>query len=600
MRVRQIQAAAVCILACLTGLTAQQPATQDPSQTFRSRVTVVPVDVRVVDRDGKPITGLKAEDFTIAEDGVPQKIVHFSFQTLAAMPGKAADAPLPLRQPLGDTLAPQNKRIFLLVLGSGRQVGPVKGVEAAMKFVKERLLPQDQVAIVAYNRATDFSADHQKVIETLQRYRDKHEWIESRMRQHFSGLAAQYASREIPGTIQKEVDAIFRVPGALTSRSLSSTGIADGAQLSSDARRTADQIQRAEIAAERIRNGMGSAFDQSAVEEAALNDIPFDQYVEKISDTMSDLGRLYAGIRYLRYLDGEKHLVFLTPDGLFLPRLENSNSVAALANDARVTVDIIHTGGMAMPTPPVAARPTAAQALSYAVPSPGVMFNQRFAIGSSRQISDLTGGTTTVFQPGASAFARLDESTRSQYLLGYSPSNGAWNGGYRRISVTVNRKDARVLYRHGYVARREVAPLNREQFLAYSRIASAANLSKEIDDLKFTLGEPVLPGGSEPRLLAVPVRILPGAVKFVQSDAGHLAKVEALYVCADGKQALVGEQWQTLDFKLTEENYQKFLREGVGYTVQIEVTGEPQYLKAILYDYTADLVGSAMKTLGKR
>lgn len=76
--------------------------------------------------------------------------------------------------------------------------------------------------------------------------------------------------------------------------------------------------------------------------------------------------------------------------------------------------------------------------------------------------------------------------------------------------------------------------------------------------------------------------------------------MEALYICADGKQALVGEQWQTLDFKLTEENYQKFLREGVGYTLQIEVTGEPQYLKATLYDYTADLVGSAMKTLGKR
>ena len=86
MRVRQIQALGVCILACVTGLLAQQPAAQDP-QTFRSRVTVVPVDVRVVDRIGKPITGLKAEDFTIAEDGVPQKIVHFSFQTLTPTPG---------------------------------------------------------------------------------------------------------------------------------------------------------------------------------------------------------------------------------------------------------------------------------------------------------------------------------------------------------------------------------------------------------------------------------------------------------------------------------------------------------------------------------
>ena len=183
-------------------------------------MTVVPVDVRVVDRAGKPITDLKQEDFTIIEDGVPQKIVHFSFQVLT--PVRAfADTPPDFRKPLGETVAPQNKRIFLLVLGTGRQVGPVRGVQAAVKFMKERLLPQDQVAILAYNRATDFTTDHKKAIETLERYWDKHEWIESRLRQHFSGLAAVYADpTRSPRTFQKEVDAIFRAPGALTSRTL--------------------------------------------------------------------------------------------------------------------------------------------------------------------------------------------------------------------------------------------------------------------------------------------------------------------------------------------------------------------------------------------
>ncbi len=62
----------------------------------------------------------------------------------------------------------------------------------------------------------------------------------------------------------------------------------------------------------------------------------------------------------------------------------------------------------------------------------------------------------------------------------------------------------------------------------------------------------------------------------------------------DRKQTMVGEVWQTLDFKLTEENYQKFLREGVSYTMRMPLTGDPRYLKAILYDYTADLIGSSM------
>jgi len=584
-------------------LAAQQPATPQPPQTFRSRVTVVPVDVRVVDRTGKPITDLKQDDFTIIEDGVPQKIVHFSFQTLTPVAGTVAGVPLDVRKPLGETVAPQNKRIFLLVLGTGRQVGPVRGVQAAVKFMKERLLPQDQVAILAYNRATDFTTDHTLAIQTLERYWDKHEGIESKLRQQFSGLGAIYASREIPASIQREVDAIFRVPGALASRTLASTGATDAAQLSADTRRTREQIQAA-AAADRIANNVASPFDQSVVDEAALNDVAFDEYIEKTSDTMADLAKLYGGIRYLRYLDGEKHLVFLTPNGLFLPRLENSNSIAALANDARVSIDIIHTYGMAGGAAPPARLPgggtAAAQAvLNAAVPSAGAMFMQRFSVGSSRQISDLTGGRTTAFAAGDQAFKRLDESTRSQYLLGYSPANGNWNGDYRRITVKVNRKDAQVLYRHGYAARQEVKPLNRRDYLTYSRIASAANLPRAIDDLKMRVVKTTVESGPDGMRLSVDMRIGPGAVKFARQDGGYLAKVDALYFCADAKEQLVGENWQTLDFKLTEENYQKFMREGVGYTIYVPLKADAKYLKVILYDYGADLVGSAMVELKK-
>ena len=571
---------------------------QPPPQTFKSRVTVVPVDVRVLDRNGKPVTDLKREDFTILEDGVPQSILHFSFHQLTPMPAGDPDVPLDFRKPLGETVTPQNRRIFLLVLGGGRQVGPVKGVEAAMKFVKERLLPQDQVAILAYNRATDFTADHTKVLQTLERYWDKHESIEAKMRHHFSGLQAAYGSPEIPASIQKEIDAIFRQPGALASRSLTGTGATDAGEISRDTRRTQDQILRREAAADRLANNMGTAFDAAAVEELGMSDLSFDEYVQRSSDTGRDLDKLYAGVRYLRYLDGEKHLVFLTPEGLLLPRLENSNSIAALANDARVSVDIVHTGGVAGP-PPMPPRMSGRSAINYAVPAPSITFGQRFAIESLRQISTLTGGTTTAFQSGASAFSRLDESTRAQYLIGYSPTNGNWNGAYRRISVRVNRKDVRVLYRHGYAARREITPLTRQQYLTYSRVAAAANTTRELKDFAFTTSTPTLEGAAGSRSVRMDTRIPPGAVRFTRADGAYIGKVEALYFCADEQQRLIGENWQTLDFKLTEENHQKFLKEGMSYTIVIPVTGEPRYVKSILYDYTADLVGSDMHDLKK-
>jgi len=47
-----------------------------PTPQFRSRTVLVPIDVRVVGKNGQPVTDLTASDFSILEDGVPQKIWH--------------------------------------------------------------------------------------------------------------------------------------------------------------------------------------------------------------------------------------------------------------------------------------------------------------------------------------------------------------------------------------------------------------------------------------------------------------------------------------------------------------------------------------------
>src|SRR5678815_157849 len=64
-------AVAIAILAGLT-ISAQEPT------TLRVDVRLVNVVTTVTDNDGKFVPGLTADDFTILEDGVPQKITHFS------------------------------------------------------------------------------------------------------------------------------------------------------------------------------------------------------------------------------------------------------------------------------------------------------------------------------------------------------------------------------------------------------------------------------------------------------------------------------------------------------------------------------------------
>ena len=591
--------ARVVIVAALYALPAAQQPAPDQRQTFRTRVTIIPVDVRVVDRDGKPVTDLKREDFIVSEDGVAQKIVHFSFQQLA--PGaKPVDDELPVRRTSVQELAPQGQRIFLLVMGRGRQSGPGQNLDAAMDFVKKRLLPQDRVSVLAYNRSTDFTSDHDKIIAVLERYKDKHEAVETKLRQRFSGLAAQYSDGTIPASIQKDIDGIFRAPDAPGSRTVAGTDISDGRTIADDVRRNTEKIQHAAEAAERIASGVGTPFDQSIIDQAGLIDMPFDEYVEKSFDTNQDLGNLYAGIRYLRYLDGEKHLVFFTREGLFLPRLENANSLAALANDARVTVDVLHTGGVTggRPIPPPSqlsmnGRAAAMQVLN-SISSPSATFEQGFAVSSSRQIATLTGGQMSAFAPGERLFRKLDESTRAQYLLGYAPTNTNWNGAYRQIAVRVARPGVTVLYRHGYAGREEITPLDRRTYLTYSRIASAANRPLPFTDLEFAITGARIVKEAEGDALHVDVHLAPARVKFAQTDGKYVAAIEATYFAGDTKGQLAGDVWKTVDFALTEENYQRFQREGVSWTQRVPITYPPRHVKAILYQYASDLVGSSV------
>src|SRR6202521_327294 len=69
---------------------AQETASEIPSVTIRANTRLVVVDVVVTDRKGQPITGLKAQDFLVEENGKKQKIASFS------PPAGAQKAPQPL------------------------------------------------------------------------------------------------------------------------------------------------------------------------------------------------------------------------------------------------------------------------------------------------------------------------------------------------------------------------------------------------------------------------------------------------------------------------------------------------------------------------
>ena len=65
---------------------AQPPAASGGSVTFQANANLVIVDVTAKDKSGRPVEGLRAEDFTVLEDGKPQKISVFEYETISTTP----------------------------------------------------------------------------------------------------------------------------------------------------------------------------------------------------------------------------------------------------------------------------------------------------------------------------------------------------------------------------------------------------------------------------------------------------------------------------------------------------------------------------------
>ena len=94
--------------------------------------------------------------------------------------------------------------------------------------------------------------------------------------------------------------------------------IENAGRLADDQRRITDRLQRDEI----VKNSLPGTTPARKMEtpEPLGRDVSLDEMASINAQSMQDLGKIYTGVRYLRYLDGEKHLLFVSPSGIFLPR----------------------------------------------------------------------------------------------------------------------------------------------------------------------------------------------------------------------------------------------------------------------------------------
>jgi hypothetical protein len=347
-------------------------------------------------------------------------------------------------------------------------------------------------------------------------------------------------------------------------------------------------------------NGMGGlsvpAGARGDLDETKLNtDLPFDEFASTREVTRQDLDNLFSAIRYLRYVDGEKHILFFSENGLFLPRLYDQKSLAAMADDARVVIDTFQTGGVAIQlTSGYSASMSgdefhAAGLQGYRGP---MNRDYLFSLSHLSRLSDLTGGQSSVHGDISQALDQINRATRVQYLLGYYPKNLDWNGNFRRIALRVKNRNLRLFYRRGYYGYEAPHAYDRESFLAYSRITSTATYELDLPDISFK-GTFVKGNQNNQSALNVTLSINAAGIPFRQLEGLYHGKLEIAIFPADNKGKMMGDPvWNILTMDLRESTYQRVQKEGIPYSAVVPLYDPKQSMKVVIYNYDADKLGS--------
>ncbi len=384
--------------------------TQGKADTYTLQVKsqLVVETVVVKDKQGKPIDGLTAKDFTLTEDGVAQKVRYCEQQTLPtdATPlpaSKSDDEQIKIYKRLARTQVStesngqglfKDRRLlaFYFDMSAMRPQDQQRALFAAEKFIRTQMTPVDLVAVMRYGGGSvdvlqDFTADRNKLLSILE-------------------------------TLV--------------------VGEGQGSAVSVDDASSADT---------------GAAFGQDSSEFNIFN-------------TDRQLSALQTAARMLGQLNEKKSLLYFS-SGLRLNGIDNQAQLRATV-DAAVRAGVsfwpIDSRGLVASAPIGDATQGSPGGESMYSGTAAQSFNDAFE-RSQDTLFSLAGDTggKALFDNNdlTQGIRNAQHALTNYYVLEYYTTNPAQNGHFRKVKVSLNGNETTSLsYREGYYAEKEFAKFN--------------------------------------------------------------------------------------------------------------------------------------------
>lgn len=513
---------ATLLLLLVPGFAQQTTRPPDPVR-FGATTQLVVEDVIIRGKDGNPIANLKPSDFSVTEDGKPQKIAVFEIQELEEQPAPpattnapgtapkpAAEAPAARAvQPVtANQIAPEtatdlryrNRRLLVLFfdMTSMPIADQIRAQSAALKFLRTQITRSDLIAVMSFSNDL-------KVVEDFTDDRDQ---------------------------LEKDIRKLTIGEGQGLDETVSDDSTAD----------------------------TGAAFQQ--------DDSEFN-----IFNTDRQLAALEGAVKMLGPLKEKKALVYFS-SGITRNGVDNQAQLQATINAAiRANVAFY----------PIDARGLVAQApLGDATKgSPG---GQGMYSGSSARAaqSNFQGQQETLYALAADTggkalldnndlsmgIVQAQKDVASYYIIGYYSTNEALDGRFRRVKISINdnalrARIAKLDYRQGYFAGKEFRKFNdsdRElqlaQALALGDPVTDMDLAMEIDYFRLARDRYFVP-------LAVKI---PGTeIELARHGGAETTRFDFIGQVKDAKGAVVANVRDNIPVKLKAETAQQLAKTTLEY-----------------------------------
>ena len=358
---------------------------------FRSTVDLVTVDTVVLGRDGRPVPGLRPEDFEIEVDGRRRPVV--SAQFIAVAPSTARKAPLAASYFTSNEHVDAGR--FIVIAVDEAHIRRLEGrpaLRAASQFL-DSLDPMDRVAVVGLSRTgvVEFSRDRPALKRRL-------------------------------GTLVGQTDPFFLQ---------FNIGLLEAVELADGNRNRLSEVVRRECGRSLNEIASSARADDDAVKADACPQ-QVEQEARGIAQHARTLARLSlnsiaALIETLKRLDGPKTLVLLSEGMLVDPRLIDLGQLASAARDARVTIYGLHMEAPVFEAAQDRVSPTLLQD------------TQIRGDGLARVAGAARGAMFRLVGSDPRSFARVLEETSAYYLLAFEPTEADRDGNVHRINVQLAR-----------------------------------------------------------------------------------------------------------------------------------------------------------------